>query len=435
VLTKGSEKTRNGKARLVWRGSFFLLLNTLLAGLLNYLTGILLARTTLLGPEDFGAYMALLALMTFWNSAAVAQMIVLTRTSAQLAEDGRALRQLWQGELRRATWFGALAAALLWACLPLWRWWLTTPPSPLFILGIIILFQFHVMVNLGLLRGMLAFSQVAEANILGAAVRFVAALWFVRAGMGIAGALGGNLLGWLATLLLSALWLRRRIGLLLFHKGRKGYPKQKSQLPIFPVSLGVLTLTAFSGLDVFWSRVFLTPHAAGVYAGLALLARAVYFLALPFAEVMYPLEARNFSSWRRINRATLITSGTIALIGIVAVGGSLVLAKPIVLVTIGKAYVEGASWLFLFALVAVFLAFAAWLWRYLLARGEAKISFFLPLFLLLETFLILWFHKTIAQIAFVTVVSTASMVLLLGIRTAQISASGNKSAKRDQAKS
>lgn len=163
----------------------------------------------------------------------------------------------------------------------------------------------------GFLRGQQAFAKTAVANLISAGGKLVLAVILVAAGFGTNGAIAG-LVGAQLLAFGYSRWQASRSGLVRadsrtrWSMPRFGLiaPELRYSLFVFIGSLAVMML--FS-IDVVVVKHFFDSHVAGLYAGIATVARIIFFVTASVAQVM--LSAVKIDQPPAQNRRLLIKSG------------------------------------------------------------------------------------------------------------------------------
>ncbi len=169
---------------------------------------------------------------------------------------------------------------------------------------------------------------------------------FVVAGFGTIGAIAGLVLAQLLTFAYAAAKAKQagfgpRLSTNFFSK-----PDMHLLRPEFKyaglVLMGSLTITALYSIDIVFVKHHFDAHTAGLYAGIATVARIIFFLTGSIALVLLP--AVKLSNTVRQNKQTLQKS----LYLLLAVGGPALivfwfLPELVVRLLMGKEYLEYAS--------------------------------------------------------------------------------------------
>lgn len=139
--------------------------------------------------------------------------------------------------------------------------------------------------------------------------------------------------------------------------GSAVYPRHRDALPDDgsaralldgTVVAGAATAPLFNNLDVVSARHVLTAQGAGLYSGLSVMGKILYFGTSSLSAVMYPRVAAATSP--RVRRRLLLQTLTILLaVDVLVVAAYALLARPLLDVVLGHAYQSDAPLLLLFS--------------------------------------------------------------------------------------
>jgi O-antigen/teichoic acid export membrane protein len=141
-------------------------------------------------------------------------------------------------------------------------------------------------------RGKKKFGISAISNVVGAGAKLLFSVLLVTVGLGTAGAIGGLILAQAVACGYVA-WWALRLGL------KRGSNVKRRALPDFRVLLpelrygalvlvGSLVITLQYSLDIIVVKHYFDAHTAGLYAGVASVARIIFFLTASIALVLMP---------------------------------------------------------------------------------------------------------------------------------------------------
>lgn len=147
------------------------------------------------------------------------------------------------------------------------------------------------------LRGLQKFGKASFVNLLSAAGKLLFGVLFVAIGFGTNGAIGGLICAQIAASIWAAI-IAFRLGL---HapEGRRllRLPDMRVLSPELKyggiVLMGSLFVTLQYSLDVVVVKHLFDPHTAGLYAGVASVARIIFFLTASVALVLMPMVRMN----------------------------------------------------------------------------------------------------------------------------------------------
>lgn len=168
----------------------------------------------------------------------------------------------------------------------------------------------------GVLQGRQDFFWMGWAGILGAAGRVgIAALLVLGFGAGATGMMMGAFLGAFAGLLI-ALWRSRDLWLL---RG-EGFDGKGLWQQIWPLMLGFGVCQFMFTTDTMFARTFFSDDDMKPYAAAGTLSRALLWLVLPLAAVMFPKLVQSSAKSEKSNLFSLVILGTAILAICGAVG-------------------------------------------------------------------------------------------------------------------
>jgi O-antigen/teichoic acid export membrane protein len=328
-------------------------------------------------PEQYSIFGVLLAVAMFVPSMPL-QMVLAQQTAHALATDRK--REL-AGMIRLA-WLGTFGLFLVLA-LGTFIWqkdiltgWQITNPADLWITVFVVLFSFWLPMFWGVLQGQQNFLWFGWSNILNGVGRLSVALFLVL----VLGAYaGGMMLGVCLGLALGsgvAIWQARslwRLPAQLFDW--RGLLRQ-----IIPLMLGFGAVQFLFTADTMFVKAYFSGDDAAFYVSAGTLSRALMWLVVPLATVMFPKIVHSMARSEKSNLLGVVLLGT----GILAAVGALgltILGPWIIKLIYSKAYVFVAAsvlpW-YAWAMVPLSLAYA--LVNNLLARSQFRI---VPVLLLL----------------------------------------------------
>jgi O-antigen/teichoic acid export membrane protein len=236
--------------------------------------------------------------------------------------------------------------------------------GPFWLLAAALLVGVPLALSTAYLRGRSAFGAVSVSGALASLAKLLASAVFVLAGLGTAGALGGIVAAQLVALVYTRVAARRRG---LHQTGplwrRPELALIRPQLPYAALVLVVsLVITILFSLDIVVAKHYFSAEVAGAYAGVATIARIIYFLTASVAAVL--LTSIKIDAPAAVNRRLLARSFLLQVVlGGTALGVFAVAPGPVVNLLIGSRYLgfvhllPGLS-LALFLLAAINLLFA-----------------------------------------------------------------------------
>jgi len=299
------------------------------------------------------------------------QMVFAQQTAQALAtnrerELSGMIRLAWLGTLGL---FLALAAGVfLWRADILARWQITNPAG-LWITVLVVLFSLWLPMFSGVMQGRQDFFWLGWSNILNGIGRGgLAAFIVLFLGGYAAGMMTGVCLG-LAVATGIGIWQTRG----LWRLPARPFDRRSLLAQIIPLMLGFGAVQFVFTADTMFVKAFFSGDDSAFYISAGTLSRALLWLVLPLATVMFPKIVHSVARSEKNNLLGVVLLGT----GILAAGGALgltVLGPWIVKFVYKPSYVQIATsvlpW-YAWAMVPLSLAYA--LVNNLLARSQFRI--------------------------------------------------------------
>ncbi|HWH71938.1 MAG TPA: lipid II flippase MurJ, partial [Candidatus Sulfotelmatobacter sp.] len=298
--------------------------------------------------------------------------MVMTQQTAKAVASGRErevsgmIRLVWSGTF--VLWLVAsiIVLVLQKSILAAWKienplgLWLTLP---------IVLLSLWMPMFWGVLQGQQNFLWLGWSMISNAVGRIVVATLAVLVlHIYAAGMMAGVLLGITLAFCLGA-WQTRALWLL----PPAPFDWRSLLRQVIPLALGFLGLQILFTADTLFVKAFFSKQEADFYVGAGTLSRALMWLVLPLAAVMFPRIVHSAAKAEKTNLMGMVMLGT-AVLAIVGAAGLSLLGPWIVQIVYKQNYVQvAASVLPWYASAMVPLALANVLLNNLLARPDSKL--------------------------------------------------------------
>ena len=364
-----------------------------------------LAKSKNVSAAEYGAFGVMLAVAMCVPNMPL-QMVFAQQTAKALATNRE--RQL-AGMIRLA-WLGTLGLALLFA-VAVFFWqaqilaaWKLTSATSLWITVAVVLFSFWLPMFLGVMQGQQNFFWMGWLNILNSIGRLsVAATLVLLVGWGAVGMVTGVALG-LAVAVGIGIWQTRGLWALR----AEAFAWREWLAQVVPLMLGFGALQFLFTADTMFVKAYFTEDESGFYTGAGTLARALLWLVLPLATVMFPKIVHSAAKSEKSNLLGLVLAGTGILAACGAVGLT-VLGPWIIKIVFKESFVQVAGavlpW---YAWAMVPLALANALVNNLLARADFRVVPVLVILAVGYAFALTQFHASL-----VTVLQTLGIFNLL----------------------
>lgn len=279
--------------------------------------------------------------------------------------------------------------------------------------GINVFIGFMMIVNSALLQAKLDFAFVSFISFFSSVLKFVFGAFFVLLGLGVSGAMLGMIVATTGGYLVSFFPLRH-----LFFKRADSEVIDMRPLLQFgaPAALIFFSLTSFITLDIVLVKHFFTPETAGLYAGLSLVGKVIFFVSAPISVVILPLLTQEHTKSKNISKDILLSFMLVLIPSVlITVFYTAFSNQTINFFLKNDQYQEISSYLPLFSLFIMFYSLIYILSNIFLSLKRTEIFFPLSLSAVIQILLISIFHDSILQVILINlgVVSILLSVLLL----------------------
>lgn len=165
--------------------------------------------------------------------------------------------------------------------------------------GIIVAFAYIGTVSNGLLQAKLAFKYISFLSLVGSVSKFALGVGLVFLGLGVRGAVWAVFIAGVIPSILGFIYLKVVFTSKL-NKASKINFKNIFSYGV-PSSLAMLGMTSLISTDILLVKHFFDPLQAGVYAGLSLVGKVIFFFTGSIGGVMFPLIVKKHAKNENYN--------------------------------------------------------------------------------------------------------------------------------------
>lgn len=268
-------------------GAGFLFIASLFGSVLNFFFNLFMSRN--LSVSDYGILASLISIITLFMLAAGAFVptIIHFAGSYFAKEEFHMVRGLFFKVGRLSFLLGILIFIVF---LTFWQrigeFFNINDKHLINLVGLVIFLVFIGVINGALLQAKLAFRFIAITNLLSALLKLLFGIAFVFWGFSVMGALWAIFLASFIPYLLSFIPLK------FILKKTTDTPKIKIRTLLAygaPAAIASFSLMSLITTDIILVKHFFEPSKAGIYAGLSLIGRVIFFFSSPIGAVMFPL--------------------------------------------------------------------------------------------------------------------------------------------------
>lgn len=266
------------------------LVGSVAVGALNYLYYPVLGR--LMGPSAFGEVQVLVSLFLQFTIFLNVLSLITVAITVNYKNKSEAHRMIFELEkLAAYVTLGILALSIIGG--EFLREQLHFESMlPFVALGLAMLISVPLTFRSSFARGQKKFGVASFSQLIASGTKIILSAGLVVIGLGVVGAMLGIVVAQFVAFLYAARWAARVGFSRPADTNYKTRPNIKLLIPELRYGsaafAGLLTVTLFVSIDIIIVKYFFDAHTAGLYAGIATVARIIYFLAVPIAQVLMP---------------------------------------------------------------------------------------------------------------------------------------------------
>jgi O-antigen/teichoic acid export membrane protein len=366
-----------------------------------------------LGPRRYSDVAALLAVLGLVSFPLGAAQFNIASWVASLAArgDARSVAALCRRALLLALSVGAAVAVLLvLASIPIRDVLGVRSLTAVVLLALAAIPAAATPPVLGLAQGLERFVLFSWGQAAGPVIRLVLLPVALGVGAGVAGAMGATFVGSTLGIAAAAIALR---GWFLAPSAPSPIAARSALGAIWPVTIGIVSLTSLSSIDVVVAKLAFPSRVAGVYGGASLMARLILYVPAAIATVLLPKVASRRASGRP--STDIVFKSIVATGAVCCVAVAVYAAAPTLLLraAYGSEYVAAQSYLWLFGLVMTGFALVNVLFVYHIARDTRWVPLTLGGAALVQIALFALLHSSPKVLLAVSLAVAYSLLALL----------------------
>lgn len=275
-------------------GSSIVVLGSLFANFFNFLFNLYMTRN--LSNADYGVLASIISLISLpaLMTGAIIPMVVQFAGNYFAKGEMNLVRGFYYQIKKYFLLFGVLVFTLLILLTPFISNFLHITDITLLILTSFVVFLgiLHI-INIAFIQAKMSFISIVSINVLAAVSKLLFGVITVLIGFKVNGAVLAIFLSSIIAYFAS-FWPIRFI----FHKTEHAPKVNTKDLFKYGLSstLTVIGITSFITADIILVKHFFDPTNAGIYAGLALIGRVIFYLASPIGAVMFSVVVQKYSN-------------------------------------------------------------------------------------------------------------------------------------------
>jgi O-antigen/teichoic acid export membrane protein len=400
-------------AHPVISGSFIIFAGGMVGNVFNFLFNLLMSRN--LPVAEYGTLISLISLITLLTIPAGS----ITPTVVAVAGEFFAKNK---NELVKSLFLKLfkpmfLVGVLFIICFAVFSGQLTIflniNGSYLLLISSFIIFLSYIgVLNTAFLQAKLSFVAISVSSALSSTIKLVLGFLLVIIGYGLNGALIAYLLSFFTPIVVGFVVMRR----ILTFKTIKPVSIPTKGLISFgiPSAIVIFCLNSFISTDIILVKHLFDPQKAGLYAGISLIGRVIFYITAPIITVMFPIITNRFNR-NEAHKNILFTS--VALVGVASFAIALfyfLFPQFTILFFLKRTeYLAGVGYLGIFGVFIALYSLVSLLSYYFLSIKKTKISGLLVTGAIAQALFIYLFHANFSQVIYVCIITMSVLLVSL----------------------
>lgn len=392
-------------------GSSVIFLGSLFANPLNFLFNLYMIKN--LTVADYGILASLMSLTVLTTIPAGSMVPTIIKFSASYFAKGEL--DMVKGLFLKVTKFTIPLGLLVFLIFVIFQQRISQffhigDSMLVLLVGIIVALSFISVPNQPILQAKLAFRFIAFNAVFGSLLKLLLGLLLVYLGFSVWGALSALVISSIVPYLFSFTQLP-----FVFKKGVDTPHISIKKLISYgiPSTITLFALTSFASTDIIFVKHFFNNTDAGLYAGVSLIGKIVFFLTAPIGTVMFPLIVQ-----KHTRNENFHTDFRIAMLLVIVPSCFIIVAYyfiPDFILTFStkKEFTSVSSLLWLFGIFSAIYGVLTVLINFYLSIEKTKVFIPVAFGAVLQAVMLWFFHKTFLQVLMISITITGLLLLLL----------------------
>lgn len=396
-------------------GSFYIFLGSIVANFLAFLLNLFLARN--LSYADYAIFSSLLSVIIIASVPANSLNTIIVK----FATGYHAKNQTEKLKLLYIKFFKFILGISFFICLLFVA--LSIPISNFLRLdnlwyvvltGVTVAAFYLNVLNGAFLQSLLKFSFISLVTSISGLVKLLVGVLLIYLGFRAFGGLWSIFFMTFVSFLIGFYPLRK---IILLKVKNKDISIKTDEIYSFaiPAFVTVLSLTAFTSMDVILVKHFFNPHEAGFYAGLSLIGKVIFYFTAPIPMVMFPLLVKRHSTGKNFNSLFYLALILVLLPSLTITVFYFLFPEVVIKLFLGgRDYLTIVKYLGFFGLYITIFSLVNVCVNFFLSLNKTKIAPVVVGASILQTVLIYFYHNNFYEIIVVSLaVSTVLLIYLL----------------------
>jgi O-antigen/teichoic acid export membrane protein len=393
-------------------GSGIVITGTLIANVFNFLFNLFMSRN--LSISEYGILASIVSVIGLPGVAANAIVPIVVSFAGEYFAKGQTdmLRGLYLKITKIVLIIGVIFFACFWFFIPeIKTFFHIQNPAILFVTDTVIFLTFLAIINNGFLQAKMAFIFMVFLAVLTTIIKLFAGILFTFIGLS---ALGGALAILISTFipyLISFLSIK-----FVFDKKISNPHINTRSLFAYglPSILTYLGVNALISTDIMLVKHFFDAKSAGMYAGLSLVGRIIFFVSAPIANVMFPVIVQKYNKGQNYTNTFFLSLFLVLMPSICLTFFYAIFPKFTILFFLkNPEYLSIQPLLIYFALFITCFSLLSIISSFYLSIKRTNIVYPIMLGAVAQVLLIIYWHNSFMQIITISISITLLLLLYL----------------------
>ncbi|HWY80309.1 MAG TPA: oligosaccharide flippase family protein [Candidatus Sulfotelmatobacter sp.] len=393
-------------------GSGIVVIGNLFANFFNFLFNLFMSRT--LSVTDYGVLASVMSLIAFPLLVSTSLGPIVVQFAGNYFATGNfpLLRGLYI-KMTKLLFIIAFIFTILFFCFisAVSNFFHIENKLILFVTDAILFFAVINVINISFIQAKLAFVFQVLINLLNSVSKFILGVIFVLLGYSVSGAVFAILIGLVSAYLFSFIQLK----FIFDRKITVPHIETKELISYgIPASITLMGLTSFISTDIMLVKHFFDPHQAGLYAGLSLIGRVIFFVSAPIGSVMFPIIVQKYSKNENFTRTFNLSLLLVFLPSLFITIFYMLFPKFAILFFLKREeYLAVSNLITPFAIFIVLFSLLSIIANFYLSIKKTEIYIPILLGAIVQAVLIYFYHQSFQQIILISLTITLILVLIL----------------------
>ncbi len=394
-------------------GSTFIFLGSTFANIFAFIFNLFLVRK--LSYANYGEYTVLLSLITLISipGQSFTQIIVQFVSRYFTKKDLSRVHEFYFQTFRFFTITSIIILFLFIMFQPSIKGFFHIETTlPVIIAGFSAMVMYFGIPNVAFLQALMRFDYLACYYMLTGVLKVVFGVLFVLLGWQINGALGAIFIASFLPILFTYIPLK---DILRFKKQTAILFEFKNVFTYgLPTALSLFALSSFTSTDILLVKHFFSAHDAGLYSGMSLVGKIIFYFTAPITTVMFPLVIKRFEEGKNYHNLFFAALCLVSLPSLILTLIYFLFPHLVVMIFLGgKQYQSVAGFLGYFGVFLTLFSLLNVLVNFFLSLKKTEVVYLVVLGAFLQGVLISLFHATFFQVISISTMVTLVLLILL----------------------